>query len=196
MIRDSLVTERRSRRWAALAAASVAMLLAVSTGAAHADEVGTEFDFVFSGNVQHNGAPVPDAVVLVEGGAYSAEVPTDTDGRWRVGVPDKGVYLITLLTESLPPGMEAPADPDGRYFLTDNGAMFRGEFGLTQNRTVNLFLTDASGSNWLLEVLTSPWVTVTSLAILMLGVGLVVGLLWGRRKNGAHGVPAGEPSTR
>src|SRR5690606_3015124 len=71
-----------------------------------ADEVGTdEYNFIFSGNVTYQSQPLEDVLIIVEGGGYSAEVETGADGRWRVGVPEKIAYEITLVEATLPEGV-------------------------------------------------------------------------------------------
>src|SRR5690554_1925177 len=78
-------------------------LASFAASPALADEVGTdEYDFIFSGNVTYQNDPLEDVVIIVEGGGYSAEVETGADGRWRVGVPTKDVYDITLVEATLP----------------------------------------------------------------------------------------------
>src|SRR5690606_12882457 len=114
---------------------------AVAAGPAVADEVGTdEYDFIFSGNVKYQGDPLEDVVIIVEGGGYSAEVETDADGRWRVGVPNKDVYDITLVEATLPEGVIVSEEGTDRITITERGATIESEFGLTSNKTVNFFL--------------------------------------------------------
>src|SRR5690606_28878463 len=116
-------------------------LTTVVAGPAVADEVGTdEYDFIFSGNVKYEGEPLEDVLIIVEGGGYSAEVETDADGRWRVGVPNKDVYDITLVEATLPEGVIVSEEGSDRVEITERGATIEAEFGLTGNKTVNFFL--------------------------------------------------------
>lgn len=116
-------------------------LTTVVAGPAVADEVGTdEYDFIFSGNVKYEGEPLEDVLIIVEGGGYSAEVETDADGRWRVGVPNKDVYDITLVEATLPEGIIVSEEGSERVEITERGATIEAEFGLTGNKTVNFFL--------------------------------------------------------
>lgn len=103
-------------------------LLAPTT--AHADEVGTEYDFIFSGNVKHDGEPLEGVLITVSGNGYSAEVVTDAEGKWRIGVPEKGTYQITLDESTLPPGI----------IVAEGDSTIEAEFGLTNNKSVNFFL--------------------------------------------------------
>lgn len=107
---------------------------------AHADEVGTEFDYIFAGNVKYGGAPLEDVLIVVEGGGYEAEVETDAEGRWRVGVPEKDTYKITLVESTLPEGIIVSEEGSERITITERGATIEAEFGLTNLKAVNFFL--------------------------------------------------------
>jgi branched-chain amino acid transport system permease protein len=108
---------------------------------ANADEVNTDkYDYIFSGNVKHNDIPLDDVTIIVEGGGYEAEVQTDADGKWRVGVPEKAVYKITLVEKTLPEGVIVSEEGSDRVTITDRGATIEAEFGLTKNKSVNFFL--------------------------------------------------------
>ncbi|TFC69564.1 branched-chain amino acid ABC transporter permease [Cryobacterium sp. TMS1-20-1] len=101
-----------------------------SAGSAHADEVGTEFDFTISGNVQFDGEALGDVAIAVSGNGYEADTVTDADGRWAIGVPEKGTYEVTLDEDTLPEGV----------VVTEGGNVIEAEFGLTDRRSVNFFL--------------------------------------------------------
>lgn len=116
-----------------LFAAVMAAFALSATGAASAvsaDEVGTEYDFVFSGNVKFNSEPLEDVRITVSGGGYDAEVVTDAEGKWKVGVPEKESYTITLDESTLPAGV----------IVVEGEASVEAEFGLTNNKSVNFFL--------------------------------------------------------
>ena len=127
-------THRRiSRPMTILFAAVMAAFALSATGAASAvsaDEVGTEYDFVFSGNVKFNSEPLEDVRITVSGGGYDAEVVTDAEGKWKVGVPEKESYTITLDESTLPAGV----------IVVEGEASVEAEFGLTNNKSVNFFL--------------------------------------------------------
>ena len=126
--------QRKKRLTAALFGAVLALLALSSTGVAHADEIGTdEYDFVFSGNVKYNSAPLEGVLVKVDGNGYDAEVKTGADGKWKIGVPEKGEYTLTIDESTLPTGVIV-ADDDA------SGASKKAEFGLTKNKSVNFFL--------------------------------------------------------
>ena len=101
-----------------------------SAGSAHADEVGTEFDFTISGNVQFDGEALGDVAIAVSGNGYEADTVTDADGRWAIGVPEKSTYEVTLDEDTLPEGV----------VVTEGGNVIEAEFGLTDRRSVNFFL--------------------------------------------------------
>lgn len=86
-------------------------------------------DFYFGGIITFEEEPVPDATVKVSGGGFEAETVTDADGRWRLYVPEKDVYSLEVVEDTLPEGVivdgENPQDV---------------EFGLTGSKIVNLFL--------------------------------------------------------
>ena len=124
--------QRRSRLLVVLFAALFGVFALTSIGnAAHADEVGTdEYDYIFAGNVKYDSEPVGDVLIKVSGGGYNAEVVTDEDGKWRIGVPEKGKYEVTLVEDSLPKNV----------VVVEGEASVDAEFGLTKNKTVNFFL--------------------------------------------------------
>jgi neutral amino acid transport system permease protein len=100
--------------------------------AAHADEINTDqYDYVLSGNVQFGGEPIEDVLISAEGGGYEAEVVTDADGRWRIGVPDnEETYTVVLDEDTLPDGV----------IVEEGKSEIEAEFGLTDSRSVNFFL--------------------------------------------------------
>ncbi|MCU1579503.1 MAG: branched-chain amino acid transporter permease [Rhodoglobus sp.] len=129
------VTGSIDKRWLrALVLLFVALItgLAFASGAtpAHADDIGGQYDFQFSGNVRNNDAPLEGVLISVSGGGYSAEVKTDANGHWKIGVPSKDTYTITLDESTLPKGI----------IVVKGGNTIQAEFGLTNNKSVNFFL--------------------------------------------------------
>ncbi len=114
----------------ALLAALTMSTLAVSP--AHADDVNTDkYDYILAGNVQFNTKPLDGVLITVKGGAgYEASVKTGADGKWRVGVPEKAVYTVTLDENTLPKGV----------IVAKGGSVIKAEFGLTKVKSVNFFL--------------------------------------------------------
>lgn len=129
------VTGSIDKRWLrALVLLFVALItgLAFASGAtaAHADDIGGQYDFQFSGNVRNNDVPLEGVLISVSGGGYSAEVKTDAKGHWKIGVPSKDTYTITLDESTLPKGI----------IVVKGGNTIQAEFGLTNNKSVNFFL--------------------------------------------------------
>jgi branched-chain amino acid transport system permease protein len=105
----------------------------MATGAV-ADEVGTEYENSIGGNVRIEGVPIEGVRVAVSGGGYQAETVTDAEGKWRIGVPDKAAYAVTLDESTLPDGIavleggstaEVQIGPSGR--VTQNFFIGQGE---------------------------------------------------------------------
>lgn len=106
---------------------SLGILLPTS---ALADEVNVEGnDFYVAGNVKNDSQPLADVRIVVTGAGYEAEVVTDEDGRWKVGVPTKDPYQVQLDEESLPDGVVV----EGENPVTS-------EFGAQAFRPINFFL--------------------------------------------------------
>lgn len=124
------------------AAVMAAVAFATVAGSpAHADETNVDkYDYVFSGNVKYNGEPLEDVKIIVKGGGYEADVKTDADGKWKVGVPEKDKYDITLVESTLPDGVIVSEEGNDRVTITDKGATIEAEFKLTKNKSVNFFL--------------------------------------------------------
>ena len=98
---------------AGLFAAALVALTFAGASPATADEVGLdEYDFRIAGNVQLAGEPLEDVLLTIEGNGFDVEVETDAEGRWAVGVPERGDYSITLDEETLPEGI-AVIDEEG-----------------------------------------------------------------------------------
>nr|WP_314844863.1 branched-chain amino acid ABC transporter permease [uncultured Microbacterium sp.] len=87
-------------------------------------------DFYFSGVITLDDAPVPDVTVAIEGKGFDAETITDADGRWRLYVPEKEAYTLTVDESTLPKGV----------IVDGESASQEVEFGLTGSKVINLFL--------------------------------------------------------
>lgn len=134
----------RAKRPMVLLVATIFAALAFAMTAvspAGADETNTDkYDYIFSGNVKYNGGPLDNVTIIVEGSGYEAEVQTDAEGKWRVGVPEKATYKITLVESTLPEGVIVSEEGNERVTITERGATIEAEFGLTKNKSVNFFL--------------------------------------------------------
>ena len=173
------------RRWRIIALFFVAVLgaLTLFAGAntAHADEIGTdEYDYIFSGNVKYNSEPLEGVLIKVDGNGYDAEVKTGDDGKWRIGVPEKGEYTITLDESTLPKGV----------IVVEGQSSIKAEFGLTSNKSVNFFLGEGvrvtvSFADQLVERLVNGLNFGLMLALAAIGASLVFGTTG--LSNFAHG---------
>lgn len=133
------VTARRPLRWlvlflgAMLAAALLLFSSPVAAMAAAPDEPGgdqEQTDFYFGGVITFEDKPVPDVTLRIEGGGFEAETLTGDDGRWRLYVPEKAEYTLTVDESTLPDGV----------IVEGESASQTVEFGLTKSKIVNLFL--------------------------------------------------------
>jgi branched-chain amino acid transport system permease protein len=159
----------------------MAMLAITAPGVASADEIGTdEYDFAFAGNVKYNSEPLEDVLIKVSGNGYEAEVVTDADGKWKIGVPEKEKYTITLDEETLPKGV----------IVVEGQASVEAEFGLTGNKSVNFFLGEGvrnvvSFGDQLVERIVNGLNFGLMLALAAIGASLVFGTTG--LSNFAHG---------
>ena len=158
---------------------ALATLLVASPAAA--DEVGTdEYDFVFAGNVKYNSEPLGDVLIKVSGNGYDAEVVTDAEGKWKIGVPEKEKYTITLDESTLPKGV----------VVVEGEASIESEFGLTNTKAVNFFLGEGvrnvvSFGDQLVERIVNGLNFGLLLALAAIGASLVFGTTG--LSNFAHG---------
>lgn len=107
------LTRRAPRRLAAVLLAGLISALTLSIAApAAADEVGLdEYDFKISGLVELADEPLAGVLLVVDGGGFRVEVESGEDGRWAVGVPERGEFTVTLDENTLPEGI-AVIDPE------------------------------------------------------------------------------------
>ena len=104
------VTQSRfdSRRGSALKMMLVfilGLMGAFAAAPAIADTTGEDYDFRIAGNVKNEGEPLADVRIEVSNDSYSAEVVTDAEGKWAIGVPEGGIYNVTLDESTLPEGI-------------------------------------------------------------------------------------------
>ena len=155
--------------FAAIGAALALSLLPMAS--AQADEVGTdEYDYVFAGNVQYNGDPLEGVTIEVSGNGYDAEVATDADGKWAIGVPEKESYTVTLVEDTLPEGI----------VVAEDGASQEREFGQTDRSSVNFFLGEGvrettSFANQVIDRMVNGLNFGLLLALAAIGLSLVFG---------------------
>jgi neutral amino acid transport system permease protein len=154
---------RLARRFVLLIAllfGAITLTSVMSAVPAHADEVGEEYDFYFAGNVKYDDKPLDGVNITVDGNGYKADVDTDADGKWKIGVPEKGTYKVTLDEETLPKGV----------IVAEGGATIEAEFGLTQSKSVNFFLGEGE------RVTVSFWDQLAERLVNGLNFGLMLAL--------------------
>lgn len=136
-MRSRIQIQRKPRVLIITLLALISALLLIPT-AAFADAVGEDYADRISGNVKNEGTPLEGVLVSVSGGGYTAEVVTDIDGKWRIGVPQRGTYTVTLDESTLPEGIavvegsstqEVEVGPSGR--VTMNFFIGAGERNVT-----------------------------------------------------------------
>lgn len=129
---------RRAQPWlvvliGTLLAAAMVFLSTPGAFAAAPDTPGGDqeaTDFYFGGVITFEEKPVPDVTVSVSGGGFEAETVTNADGQWRLYVPEKDTYELTVDESTLPEGVIVDGDSASQEV----------EFGLTGSKIVNLFL--------------------------------------------------------
>jgi branched-chain amino acid transport system permease protein len=116
--------------------AFITMLVGVGLAVtpASADAVGEEFKDAVTGNVRIDGEPIENVRIVVDGGGYVAETVTDERGRWFIGVPQPGIYNVTLDETTLPEGIA----------VVEGGATQVVEFGRSDRVVKNFFIGEAS----------------------------------------------------
>lgn len=143
------LTARRPQRWllVVLGAVFAALLLVfqLPQGAWADEDAPPEqevTDFYFGGLVENEGQPVPGVTMTIEGGGFDAETVTDAEGRWRLYVPEKDDYVLTIDEDTLPEGVIVdPAQlPEGIALKQGTSGSFDVAFGLTGSKIFNLFL--------------------------------------------------------
>ncbi|SEM90985.1 amino acid/amide ABC transporter membrane protein 1, HAAT family [Cryobacterium luteum] len=136
-MKSTLTAQRYIPRMLAILFVTLLAALTMATfsvSSAHADEVGTEFEFTISGNVQFDGEALDGVAIAVDGNGYQADTVTDAEGRWAIGVPEKGTYEVTLDEDTLPEGV----------VVAEGGNVIDTEFGLTDRKSVNFFLGEGT----------------------------------------------------
>jgi neutral amino acid transport system permease protein len=172
-------TRRRVLRIILVALLAVFGGLSVSAPAL-GDSVGEEYSATIFGNVKVDGEPIAGVRIVVDGGGYTAEVLTDADGRWSIGVPEVRNYNVTLDEATLPPGVS----------VLEGGATQEVEFGLTDRVAKNFFIGEGERNETpLIDQLIARFIYGINFG-LMLGLAAVgVSLVFGTTglSNFSHG---------
>ena len=157
-------TQRGSRSWIQLL--MLAIVTSITFGglfatSAQADEVGADLPYSVVGNVKNEGTALSGVRIVVSGGGYTAETVTDAEGKWLIGVPEKGTYSVSLDQSTLPEGIAV---------IEEGGAEQSVEFGLSGSVTKNFFI--GAGERIVVSMLDQ----VISRIIYGLNFGLMLGL--------------------
>ncbi|MGA1718335.1 MAG: branched-chain amino acid ABC transporter permease, partial [Aquiluna sp.] len=152
-------TRRRVLRIILVALLAVFGGLSVSAPAL-GDSVGEEYSATVFGNVKIDGEPIAGVRIVVDGGGYTAETVTDSDGRWSIGVPEVRNYNVTLDESTLPEGIS----------VLEGGATQEVEFGLTDRVAKNFFIGEGERNE------TSIFDQIVSRFIYGINFGLMLGL--------------------
>lgn len=139
---------QRKRPWVVaflsiVMALSALLFLPPSAASAETSDDGQEVtDFYFAGVVTNADEPVEGVVMSIEGNGFDAETETDAEGKWRLYVPEKETYTLTVDESTLPDGVivDATQLPEGIQPVDGTTASFELEFGLTGTKIVNFFL--------------------------------------------------------
>lgn len=142
------IAVQRRRPWVVavlgtLLALTAFLFLPPSSASAETTDDGQEVtDFYFAGVVTNEDEPVEGVVMTIEGNGFEAETETDAEGKWRLYVPEKETYTLTVDESTLPDGVIVDASqlPEGIQPVSGTTASFELEFGLTGTKIVNLFL--------------------------------------------------------
>ncbi|GAA1666802.1 hypothetical protein GCM10009807_08670 [Microbacterium lacus] len=159
---------RRAQPWlvvliGTLLAAAMVFLSTPGAFAAAPDTPGGDqeaTDFYFGGVITFEDKPVPDVTVKVSGGGFDAETVTNAEGQWRLYVPEKDTYTLTVDESTLPDGV----------IVDGESASQEVEFGLTGSKIVNLFLGEGE------RVTQSLWDQLLVRVINGLNFGLLLAL--------------------
>ena len=147
-MRPTISAKRSGMRWVTILLASllaIAFLWLQPPASASAEETddGQEItDFYFAGVITFDDDPVEGVVMTIEGNGFEGETETDAEGKWRLYVPEKETYTLTVDEDTLPDGVivDAAQLPEGTQPISGTTASFEVEFGLTGTKIMNLFL--------------------------------------------------------
>nr|WP_312855245.1 branched-chain amino acid ABC transporter permease [Agromyces agglutinans] len=144
--------------------AALAAVIAVVTLTAGPAAAAEGDPYRISGNVQLDGEPLEGVRLVIDGPGGEQEVETDENGQWRVSVPEKDDYTVTLDEETLPEGI-AVVDPED-----DSPNEKDVTVGAGGRVTVNFFIGEGERN------VTSVWDQFLQRLVQGLNFGLMLGL--------------------
>jgi branched-chain amino acid transport system permease protein len=175
-----------------LMALTAFLILPPSPASAETTDDGQEVtDFYFAGVITFDDEPVEGVGMQIEGNGFKGETETDADGKWRLYVPEKDTYTLTVDEESLPDGVIVDASllPPGTQPIAGTSASFEVEFGLTGTKIMNLFLGEGQRVTVsVLDQLLSRLVGGLNFGLLLALASMGAALIYGttRLSNFAH----------
>ncbi|HWK76640.1 MULTISPECIES: branched-chain amino acid ABC transporter permease [unclassified Microbacterium] len=184
-MRPTSVAVRRARPWM-VAALGVLMALSflifqpAASALAETDDGQEVTDYYFAGVITFDDEPVPDVTVKIDGNGFDAETTTDADGKWRLYVPEKETYTLTVDEDTLPEGVIVEGDSASQEV----------EFALTNTKIVNLFLGEGvRETTSFIDQLLSRIVGGLNFGLLLGLAAMGAALIYGttRLSNFAHG---------
>ncbi|MDX2400996.1 MULTISPECIES: ABC transporter permease subunit [Microbacterium] len=196
-MRPTISANRSGKRWVIILLASllaIAFLWLQPPSSASAEETddGQEItDFYFAGVITFDDAPVEGVVMTIEGNGFEGETETDADGKWRLYVPEKETYTLTVDEDTLPDGVivDAAQLPEGTQPIAGTTASFEVEFGLTGTKIMNLFLGEGERmTTSFFDQLASRLVGGLNFGLLLALASMGAALIYGttRLSNFAH----------
>jgi branched-chain amino acid transport system permease protein len=196
-VRPTISANRSGKRWVIILLASllaIAFLWLQPPSSASAEETddGQEItDFYFAGVITFDDAPVEGVVMTIEGNGFEGETETDADGKWRLYVPEKETYTLTVDEDTLPDGVivDAAQLPEGTQPIAGTTASFEVEFGLTGTKIMNLFLGEGERmTTSFFDQLASRLVGGLNFGLLLALASMGAALIYGttRLSNFAH----------
>lgn len=162
---------------------ALAFLVVQPAASALADETddGQEItDYYFAGVITFDDEPVADVTVKIDGNGFDATTATDAEGKWRLYVPEKATYTLTVDEETLPEGVIVEGDSASQEV----------EFALTNTKIVNLFLGEGvRETTSFIDQLLSRIVGGLNFGLLLGLAAMGAALIYGttRLSNFAHG---------
>ncbi|WP_270366974.1 branched-chain amino acid ABC transporter permease [Microbacterium algeriense] len=196
-MRPTISANRSGKRWVIILLTSllaIAFLWLQPPSSASAEETddGQEItDFYFAGVITFDDAPVEGVVMTIEGNGFEGETETDADGKWRLYVPEKETYTLTVDEDTLPDGVivDAAQLPEGTQPIAGTTASFEVEFGLTGTKIMNLFLGEGERmTTSFFDQLASRLVGGLNFGLLLALASMGAALIYGttRLSNFAH----------
>ncbi|WP_082297417.1 branched-chain amino acid ABC transporter permease [Microbacterium sp. GCS4] len=193
----TISAKRSGTRWgitllATLLALAFLWLQPPASASAEETDDGQEItDYYFGGVITFEDQPVEGVVMSIEGKGFDAETETDAEGKWRLYVPEKEKYTLTVDEDTLPDGVivDAAQLPEGTQPISGTTASFEVEFGLTGTKIMNLFLGEGERvTSSFIDQLMSRLVGGLNFGLLLALASMGAALIYGttRLSNFAH----------